>query len=129
MESDDESAVRAVLTAWLTATRDGDADTVLDLIADDAVFLTPGAEPFGKEAFVEAAGSSGGVDIDASGDIEEVQVAGDWAFARTRLVMTVTVGGGAPVRRSGYTLSVLRREPDGRWRLARDANLVTADEL
>jgi ketosteroid isomerase-like protein len=33
--------------------------------------------------------------------------------------------GGTPVRRSGYTLSVLRKNADGQWVLARDANLLT----
>jgi ketosteroid isomerase-like protein len=36
-------------------------------------------------------------------------------------------GGGTPMRRSGYTLTILRKEPDGRWVLARDANLLTPD--
>jgi len=31
------------------------------------------------------------------------------------------------MRRSGYTLTILRKEPDGRWRLARDANMLTED--
>jgi ketosteroid isomerase-like protein len=31
--------------------------------------------------------------------------------------------GAAPVERAGHTLTVLRRE-QGRWRLARDANLL-----
>ncbi|TIP77049.1 MAG: DUF4440 domain-containing protein, partial [Mesorhizobium sp.] len=33
---------------------------------------------------------------------------------------------GKPVRQSGYTLTLLRKEADGEWRLARDANLLTA---
>jgi ketosteroid isomerase-like protein len=36
----------------------------------------------------------------------------------------MTPPGGKPVRRAGYTLTILRKEPDGRWRLARDANLL-----
>ena len=28
------------------------------------------------------------------------------------------------MRRAGYTLTILRKEPDGKWLLARDANLV-----
>jgi ketosteroid isomerase-like protein len=34
---------------------------------------------------------------------------------------------GEPVRRSGYTLTILCREPDGKWRLSRDANLMAKD--
>ena len=33
--------------------------------------------------------------------------------------------GGEPVRRAGYTLTLLHKEADGQWRLARDANLLT----
>jgi ketosteroid isomerase-like protein len=33
---------------------------------------------------------------------------------------------GTAMRRSGYALTLLRKLPDGHWRLARDANLVTA---
>jgi len=41
--------------------------------------------------------------------------------------MTITPrDGGTPMRRSGYTLSILRKEADGRWVLARDANMLTA---
>jgi ketosteroid isomerase-like protein len=42
--------------------------------------------------------------------------------------MTVTPPDSAPVQRSGYTLTILRKEPDGRWRLIRDANLLTTQK-
>ena len=45
---------------------------------------------------------------------------------RNRLEMPITpAGGGAPVRRSGYTLTILRKRADGRWVIARDANLLS----
>ena len=31
------------------------------------------------------------------------------------------------VRRSGYTLTIMRKEVDGSWRLARDANLLVKE--
>jgi ketosteroid isomerase-like protein len=40
----------------------------------------------------------------------------------------MTPPGGAPLRRAGPTLTILRKEADGRWRLARDANLMTKVE-
>jgi ketosteroid isomerase-like protein len=44
---------------------------------------------------------------------------------RNHLTMTVLTEDGEPaLRRSGYTLSILCKEPDGRWVLARDANLL-----
>ena len=65
------------------------------------------------------------VAIDGKSDIQEIQVFGDWAYLRNYIEMTVTPPAGNPVRRSGYTLTILRKEADGRWRLTRDANLLT----
>jgi len=39
--------------------------------------------------------------------------------------LTATPPGGEPVRRHGYTLTLYRKGADGRWRLARYANLLT----
>ena len=58
-------------------------------------------------------------------DIRELQVLGDWAYLRAYLQVTMTPPSGAPLRRTGYTLTILRKQPDGRWLLARDANLLT----
>jgi hypothetical protein len=35
--------------------------------------------------------------------------------------------GGAASRRSGNTLTILHREPDGHWVIFRDANLLAAE--
>lgn len=40
----------------------------------------------------------------------------------------MTTPAGNIVRRTGYTLTILRKEPDRKWRLARDANLLTVQE-
>jgi uncharacterized protein (TIGR02246 family) len=95
-------------------------------MADDVVFMVPGQKPFGKEAFAAASEGMKNVVIDGTSDIRELQILGDWAFLRNYLDLTITPpGGAAPVRRSGYTLTILRKELDGRWVLARDANLLT----
>jgi uncharacterized protein (TIGR02246 family) len=66
-----------------------------------------------------------GFRLEGSADIRELRVLGDWAYLRNFIEITVTPPGGAPVRRSGYTLTILRKGADGRWRLTRDANLVS----
>jgi ketosteroid isomerase-like protein len=63
--------------------------------------------------------------MEGTNEILELQVLGDWAFTRNRIDLTVTAPSGEQVRRSGYTLSLLRRGDDGHWRVARDANLLT----
>ena len=63
--------------------------------------------------------------IEGSCEIEEIEVMADRAYMRNRLTITITPKGGeAMLRRSGYTLSILRKEKDGRWVLMRDANLL-----
>jgi uncharacterized protein (TIGR02246 family) len=126
--SEDESAIRALIESWMSATKAGDTAAVLGLMTDDVVFMVPGAEPFGREAFAAAARDMSGIRIEGESEIVEVKVLGDWAWARTRLKVAMTPpGASGPKRRSGYTLSILHRDADGKWRLARDANLL-ADE-
>jgi uncharacterized protein (TIGR02246 family) len=119
----DEQAIRILVDTWMRASRAGDTATVLSLMTDDVVFMVPGREPFGKDAFAAASAAMTNVTIDGNATIVELQVLGDWAYLRNHIDITVTPAGGHPTRRSGYTLTVLRKQ-NGRWLLARDANLV-----
>jgi uncharacterized protein (TIGR02246 family) len=123
----DEQAIRELVQTWMAATRAGDTATVLSLMADDVVFFVPGREPFGKAAFEQGSRAQSHVKIDAVSDIQEIHVAGDWAWMRNRLRVTMRPPGGTPVVRSGYTLTVLRKDSAGRWAVARDANLLTVE--
>jgi uncharacterized protein (TIGR02246 family) len=123
-QADDEAAIRNVVGTWLAASTAGDIAPVLSLMTDDVVFMVPGREPFGKEAFAAASGAMKNVRIEGKNKIRELRVLGDWAYLRNHLEMTITPENGEPVRRSGWTLTLLRKE-EGWWRLARDASLVT----
>ena len=123
--SDDERAIRALVEDWMTASKVGDTQKVLGLMADDMLFTVPGQEPFGKDAFRVMSESMKGAQMEGTADIRELEIRGDWAWLRNYIDVTVTPPGCEPVRRSGYTLSILRKEPDGRWLLFRDANLVS----
>jgi uncharacterized protein (TIGR02246 family) len=121
--TDDERSIRELVDTWMRASRAGDTATVLSLMTDDVVFMVPGQQPFGKEAFAAASTGMKDVEVDGRSEIVELQVLGEWAYLRNKLEVSVTPKGGAPVRRAGYTLTILRRE-NGRWLLARDANLL-----
>ena len=123
--TDDERAIRELVATWMSASKAGDTETVLSLIADDAVFTVVGQEPFGKDAFRTASQGQKDLRIDGTSDIREIQVLGDWAYLRNYLTVTVTPPGGAPIRRAGWTLTILRKTDAGKWVLARDANLMT----
>jgi uncharacterized protein (TIGR02246 family) len=123
--TDDERAIRELVTTWMTASQAGDIATVLDLMTDDVVFMVPGREPFGKAEFAAASAGMKHVSFEGRSDIRELQVLGDWAYLRNYLALTITPPNGTPMRRAGWTLTILRKGTDGKWRLARDANLVS----
>ena len=123
----DEKEIRTLVDTWMAATREGDLDRVLELMAEDAVFLVAGKPPMrGREAFAAAARESwagGQMKFDGQSDIQEIRVEGDAAYMWQRLSVEATSPDGKKNKRSGHTLTVLRRE-NGRWLLARDANLL-----
>ena len=122
----DEQAIRELIASWLSASKAGDADSVLSLITEDVVFLQPGQPVMRKAEFAEKSRAQSGNDaprFDATSDIQEIKVIGDWAFMWTKLTVVATPPQGQPVTRAGHTLSILRKE-DGKWRLARNANLL-----
>lgn len=121
----DGRAIRELVDSWMKASKAGDLATVLDLMTDDVVFMVPGREPFGKEEFRAASESMSGAKMDGNAEIREMRVLGDWAWIRNHIEIGMTPPDGEPVRRSGYTLTILHKGSDGRWRLARDANLVS----
>ena len=125
--TDDERAIRNVVDTWLAASKAGDLATVLSLMTDDVLFLTPGQPPFGKEAFAKMSEGMKDVQVDGASDIQEVQVFGEIAYLRNALRIVITMPDGKVARRSGQTLTILRKEADGKWRLVRDANLVMAE--
>ena len=126
--TDDERAIRGLVATWMAASQAGDVDTVLSLMSDDVIFMVPGRQPFGKAQFAAAARGMQGGRMAGVSDIRELQVFGDVAILRNFIEMTMTPGVGKPMRHTGYTLTVFRRQPDGRWLLWRDANLMTAVE-
>ncbi|MDI9237751.1 nuclear transport factor 2 family protein [Lysobacter sp. LF1] len=123
----DEQQIRDLVATWMRATREGDGATVLELMTDDVVFLVAGRPPFGKAEFAQAMKqqAQSSMAFEGHSEIEEILIAGDWAFMRSHLTVRALRPGESDIVRSGHTLTVLTRD-DGRWRIARDANLLVA---
>ena len=52
----------------------------------------------------------------------------DWAYVRNLIHITMTpLIGGREIRRSGYTLSILRKKDNGGWVVSRDANMMNIE--
>jgi uncharacterized protein (TIGR02246 family) len=85
--TEDERAIRSLVDTWMSATRKGDIETVLSLMADDVIFMAAGQKPFGKEAFAAAFRGMMNVRFEGRSDIEELKVLrkqndGRWVLTR-----------------------------------------------
>lgn len=123
----DQQAIFDLIAAWMAATRAGDLPAILDMMSEDVVFLRSGQPPMrGREAF--AVGFKAALQrfqLDARSDIQEIEITGDLAYCWNHLTVTMTpLDGKPPASQTGFVLSVLRKETDGRWRISRDANLI-----
>ena len=122
--NDDEQAIRRLVDTWLGASEGGDLTTMLSLLSDDVLFMVPGKEPFGKEVFARNYENMKGKKMKTDSDIQEIRIIGDWAWMRNFLTVTFISSSGESTVHSGHVLSMLRKNPDGKWVIARDANLL-----
>jgi len=123
----DERALREVHTTWIDAVNAGDLAGLLALMADDVVFLSPGRAPFGRDGF--RAGFSGAHQknwIRCISEPQEVVVEGVVAYTTCRDSLSVTPrAGGDAMQLAGHRITIYRKQPDGRWLLARDAHTLS----
>ena len=121
---EDTRQIRKLIDAWIAASNARNLPALMDMMTDDVVFMTPGRAPFGKAEFAADVERMKGVAIDARAEVQEIEVSGALAYIRNHIRVELTSPGQAPKRMSGYAMSVLRKDDDARWRIARDANLV-----
>jgi uncharacterized protein (TIGR02246 family) len=127
-EEDDARQIRGLVDSWIAASNARDLPALMGMMTDDIVFMTPGRAPFGKAEFAADVERMKSVAIDARAEVQEIEVFGPRAYIRNHVRVELTSPGQAPKRVSGYAMSVLRKEADGRWRIARDANLVMPEQ-
>jgi uncharacterized protein (TIGR02246 family) len=128
VSGDDERQIRKLIEAWIAASNARNLPALMDMMTDDVVFMTPGRAPFGKAEFAADSQRMKSVTIDARAEVQEIEVFGPRAYIRNHIRVELTSPGQAPRRMSGYAMSILRKEADGRWRIARDANLVVPEQ-
>lgn len=116
------AAIRQLAEEWRAGWLAGDAEALADLYADDPV-LIPQNQPavHGREAirslyesvFQECT-------IDGDGEILEIHVADDWGyFWSTYTVTAIPKSGGEPIRDTGNSVFIVKRQDDGSWRIVR----------
>ena len=122
----DERAIREVHSAWIDAVNTGDLGHLLTLMADDVVFLNPGQAPCGRDGFSPGfSAAHQQARINCVSELEDVVVVGEVAYTLSRDSLSVIPRAGAEaVRLAGHRITVYRKQPDGRWLLARDAHTL-----
>lgn len=115
--------IRMRLRDWPSAAEAGDIERYLTFVTDDVLMLPPNQAPLhGKQEITEFL--RGALEI-ATFDItahppEELVVAGDWAYLRYRVQMTVhPKSGGVSSNLDRKYLDIWRREADGMWKCHR----------
>jgi uncharacterized protein (TIGR02246 family) len=123
----DERQVHHVHSAWINAVNAGDVGCLTTLMADDAVFLSPGQAPFGREEFsANFLATHQRARIRCISELEEVVVVGAVAYTRSRDSLSVMPhADGKAMQLAGYRMTVYREQSGGRWLLARDAHTLS----
>lgn len=119
----DTAAIEHVLRTYEQALNASDTNAVMQLYAPDGVFMpqhspsSVGAEAV-RTAYVKVFGA---IRLSVRFDIAEiVQVAPEWAFARTNSAGTVTVrANGQTLAEANQELFVLHKLAPGGWKIAR----------
>lgn len=119
LSQSDIDAIRATEKALAAAFEEPDPTGWVSYYTDDAIFAVPGLPTIeGRDAFLAAAGQTS----ISSMEIVAGSTIGDGDFAATTGRATWVSGpkdSGAPTRRRRF-LMVWRKDPDGRWRIARE---------
>jgi len=123
----DERAIRAVHSTWIDAVNAGDLVCLLNSMADDCLFLNPGQTPCGRDGFSAAfSAAHQQARINCISELEDVVVVGEVAYTLSRDSLSVTPrAGGEAMQLAGHRITIYRKQPDGRWLLARGAHTLS----
>jgi uncharacterized protein (TIGR02246 family) len=99
----------------------GDLEGMLALYEPDATFAPqPGESVSGREAIRAALAGFLAVRPRMEGTVEKVLEAGDTALVANRWRLSGTAPDGSPLTMAATSADVLRRRPDGSWRIVID---------
>lgn len=116
---EDRDSIRQVLANNASVINRGDLEGWISQFTEDAVFMMPNSEPlYGRGAGRELARAwYENLDMEFEHSVDEIEVHGDWAFARWNYVGNYTPkAGGEPILDKAKEIWILRRQADGSWK-------------
>jgi len=117
------AAIHELYRRWFEAMESADVNGLLSLLADGFLLKGPAQPPVTGLATLRRALEEFHKSFNERVEyqVEEVEVAGQWAWARVSERTTLSPkGGGAQAVLSGTHLGILARQPDGSWKVFRD---------
>jgi uncharacterized protein (TIGR02246 family) len=125
-QTDDIEAITALYASFTPIINSDGADGLFSLYTDDVVLMVPDSwtDLDRQEALARYTAGFGRAKPDPSNYsiiLDEVVVMGDWAYVRyTARGQEVPTSGGPASSQGSRHVSLLRRQPDGAWKVARD---------
>ncbi|HEY7441927.1 MAG TPA: SgcJ/EcaC family oxidoreductase [Vicinamibacterales bacterium] len=122
----DRTTIQGLMIRWAAAIRAKDATALAAMVTEDAVFLPPGFPPIRGKHSIEVMYKTFFPQfsrVELNSEVEELEVAGDWAFVwGSETMVLVPQSGGSPIEMQGRGMSILKRQLDGSWKIARGIN-------
>jgi uncharacterized protein (TIGR02246 family) len=122
---EDEQLIRKWFFDWMHATKEGDLELAKSLVADDAIFLIPGAGQMDKHNYCTAATATDpNTEFKLDCTIVEIRIFGDhaWILATISLdIIDKKTSTASSMKGDGISI-LERREAD--WLVVRDANTM-----
>jgi uncharacterized protein (TIGR02246 family) len=131
----DVAAIRTLMAEYDAAVTAGDGAAVLPLYAEDVISMPPDeASSVGRagmeENFAEMEEAFEANTFQLTSVVDEVEVAGDLAFARVTFDETITpTAGGDTELMHGNWLIIFKRQEDGSWKIWREMWSVFTPEM
>ena len=119
----DIAAIEEIWDNYVLAQNTGDLELYMSLMADDVIKMPPDKPAFSGKELLREKKEKGYANNTYEMAIynEEVQVDGDLAFSRgTYTVSKTPKAGGDTAYVDGKYLTILKRQADGSWKIARD---------
>ena len=121
----DLEAIEELHRQDVAATKAGDYETLMSLMDEECILFPPDSEPEDGRAYLSRfRASSDSIEpepeiLEFLQDWEEVRLLGEFAYEQGIVRYAVRDASGAILRETQRLVRLLRRQPDGRWRVLR----------
>jgi len=121
----DPATFNALRDQFIAAVNAGNAAEVANVYTDDAILMLANYPAFEGKPAIQGAFQAlfQNNTVKMAMTAQEIQIAGDWAYERGASSATFTPkAGGKPIEDSRKYLVILKRLPDGSWKVHRDTD-------